>query len=193
MKKISVVTISYNNFEGLKKTVESVCKQTAFEQIEYVIIDGASTDGTRKYLEALPETIKWISEPDRGISHAFNKGIEKTTGEYILCLNSGDAFVDNNVIENVLKDMVNTSADIISYKVRVTDNLFIPSIDDEDKIRTRCEEPHQGTFVRRKVYEEIGGYSEEYKIRMDYHFFARCMKKGCSYKYIMDPWIQTSV
>lgn len=183
MKRISIITIAYNNLSGLKRTVESVCRQTAYDQVEYIVIDGASTDGTKDYLESLPDTINWISEPDRGISHAFNKGIERSHGEMILCLNSGDVFAGDDVVEKVIKDIDNTGADIVSYKVRVTDSIFIPSIDDEMKVWYGCEEPHQGTFVKRKVYEEIGGYSEEYRIRMDYHFFARCKNNKYSFKY----------
>ena len=183
MKKISIITITYNNLFGLKRTVESVYLQTAYDQIEYIIIDGASSDGSVEYLKSLPDSIIWISEPDRGISHAFNKGIERSSGEMILCLNSGDIFTDNNVVKEVIKDIENSDADIISYKVKVTDSVFIPSTDVEQKIWNACEEPHQGTFVKRRIYDEIGGYSEEYKIRMDYHFFARCKSKKYSFKY----------
>ena len=186
MKKISIITIAYNNLSGLKRTVESVYLQTAFDKIEYIIIDGASSDGTVEYLKSLPHSIIWISEPDRGISHAFNKGIERSSGEMILCLNSGDIFADNTVVEKVMNDMEDLEADIFSYKVKVTESVFIPSTDDEGKIWNGCEEPHQGTFVRRRVYDEIGGYSEEYKIRMDYHFFARCKKNNYSFKYYPD-------
>ncbi len=184
MKKISIITIANNNLSGLKKTVDSVCSQTAFDQLEYIIIDGDSTDGTKDYLNTLPNSISWTSESDRGISHAFNKGIKKSTGEMILCLNSGDVFSGADVIEKVIEDFKSFNVDIISYKVKVTDRVYIPSINEEEEIYIECEEPHQGTFVKRNVYEEIGGYSEEYKIRMDYHFFARCKKNKCTFKYV---------
>ena len=184
MVKISIITIAYNNYNGLKKTVDSVINQTAIDSIEYIIIDGASSDGTREYLEKLPDKVKWISEKDRGISHAFNKGLKLASGEMILCLNSGDCLIDKNVIESVLKDIDKKKVDILSYKVKVTNDTFIPATDDQRAIWEFCEEPHQGTFVSKRVYDLIGGYSEEYKIRMDHHFFARCKAKGFSFCFI---------
>lgn len=185
MSVLSVITISYNNLSGLKKTVESVISQSKFANIEYIIIDGGSLDGTKQYLSGLSnENIKWISESDRGISHAFNKGIELATGTAILCLNSGDTFDNTQVVENMLNDWDDKKVDILSYKVQVHSNCFIPASDNVIEIWNSCDMPHQGTLVAKWIYDEIGGYSEEYKIRMDYHFFARCSCKGYKFEYI---------
>ncbi len=181
---ISIITITYNNLVGLMKTVNSVLQQSQILNIEYIIIDGGSSDGTKEYLESLPQYVSWISEPDRGISHAFNKGIEKASGDMLLFLNSGDSFLDFDIIKNMLSDISNNPVDILSYKVQVSDKVFIPSTDNERKIWKRCIEPHQGTFIKKTVFNEIGGFSEEYRIRMDYHFFARCKAMGYSFTYI---------
>lgn len=182
---ISIVTINYNNLEGLKKTVESVLHQTAVNSIEYIVIDGFSTDGCQDYLQSLPNNVIWVSERDKGISDAFNKGLKKATGECVLFLNSGDVLINNNVIEIVIKDWAQKKVDILSYRVKVNDTTFIPSKSLSTKeIFDTCCEPHQGTFISSKVFNLIGGFSEEYKIRMDYHFFARCKESDFSFDYI---------
>ena len=90
--KISIITINYNNFEGLKKTIKSVINQT-WKDYEYIVIDGGSNDGSVEYLKSLDNTINfWVSEADNGVYHAMNKGINKANGEYLLFLNSGDHF-----------------------------------------------------------------------------------------------------
>ena len=106
---ISIITITYNNLVGLMKTVNSVLQQSQILNIEYIIIDGGSSDGTKEYLESLPQYVSWISEPDRGISHAFNKGIEKASGDMLLFLNSGDSFLDFDIIKNMLSDISNNN------------------------------------------------------------------------------------
>lgn len=181
---LSIITISYNNIEGLKRTVKSVLDQSKYDEIEYIIIDGGSKDGTYEYLSTLPQSVKWISEKDRGISHAFNKGINLATGETILCLNSGDSFINKNVIERVIKDWNNYNVDILSYRVIVSDGIYIPASSKQEYVYETCTEPHQGTFVKKDLYDKIGFYSEEYNIRMDFHFFARSRNVKASFKYI---------
>lgn len=153
--KISIITINYNNIVGLKKTVESVICQSSFKSIEYIIIDGGSTDGTVDFLKTLPHNIIWLSEKDRGISHAFNKGVQLCTGDAILCLNSGDFFVNTEVVSKVIADWEKCNVDILSYKVRVTDGKYIPNTNIPDKIYNTCIEPHQGTFVSKKSTRKL--------------------------------------
>ena len=97
MPKLSIITINLNNKDGLRKTIESVISQT-FEDFEYILIDGASTDGSVEVISQFETRLKyWISEPDNGIYHAMNKGIKKAKGDYCLFLNSGD-YLDNSTI-----------------------------------------------------------------------------------------------
>lgn len=182
---ISIVTINYNNLSGLKKTVSSVLQQTAIKDIEYIIVDGYSSDGCKDYLETLPTSVKWLYEKDRGISDAFNKGLSMVTGDCVLFLNSGDVFVDRGVIEYVIKEWQQRKVDILSFRVKVNDKTFIPSRTfSKESVWNFCCEPHQGTFVSLDVFKKIGGFSEEYKIRMDYHFFARCRTQAFTFDYI---------
>ncbi|TXE17125.1 glycosyltransferase [Psychroserpens burtonensis] len=96
---ISIITINYNNLQGLKSTMNSVFEQS-YKDVEYIIIDGSSTDGSKDFIESKKESLYyWVSEKDGGIYDAMNKGIEKATGDYFLFLNSGDWLVDNFVIE----------------------------------------------------------------------------------------------
>ena len=84
MPKLSIITINYNNLEGLKKTFESVFMQT-YQDFEYIVIDGGSTDGSKEYIAENTDKINhWVSEPDKGVYHAMNKGIVKASGEYLL-------------------------------------------------------------------------------------------------------------
>ncbi|PXY44078.1 glycosyltransferase family 2 protein [Flavobacterium hydrophilum] len=100
MLRLSIVTINYNNREGLKKTVESVINQT-YTEFEYIVIDGGSTDGSVEYLHNQNQNLNYWSEPDTGIYNAMNKGIVKATGEYLLFLNSGDALLNDEILKNI--------------------------------------------------------------------------------------------
>ena len=101
MKKVSVITVNYNNADGLKRTLESLFAQT-FTDYESIVIDGGSTDGSREIIENFADRITyWVSEPDGGIYHAMNKGIRQATGLYYNFMNSGDLFEDPTVLENI--------------------------------------------------------------------------------------------
>lgn len=100
--QLSIITINRNNAAGLRRTIESVVSQTAFNQIEYIVIDGASTDGSKEVIMEFADKLTyWISEPDTGIYNAMNKGIKVATGEYCQFLNSGDWLAENKVIEDM--------------------------------------------------------------------------------------------
>lgn len=99
--KLSVITITYNDVEGFRRTVESVESQT-WRGFEWIVIDGGSSDGTKVYLESLnPQPDYWVSEPDRGVYDAMNKGIAQAKGEYLLFMNGGDSFCNERVLEEV--------------------------------------------------------------------------------------------
>lgn len=185
--KISIITISYNNLEGLKKTVSSVIQQT-WQEFEYIVIDGGSTDGSKEYLESHNDIIEhWVSEPDNGIYNAMNKGINKATGEYLLFLNSGDYFHDVNILRDnhhflstydlICFDMVVLGEDLktITSKPDVLrfSDLYLGTI------------PHQATFINRKLFISVGNYDENLEIVSDWKFFILALFKfHCSYKKI---------
>ena len=115
MMKYSIITINYNNKDGLKKTIESVINQSC-KDFEYIIIDGGSTDGSVDVIRQYADRINyWISEPDKGVYNAMNKGVAQAHGEYLNFMNSGDCFSDNSVLENIAHSLC--SYDIVTGKV----------------------------------------------------------------------------
>lgn len=185
--KVSIITITYNNKNGLEKTIKSVIQQN-YSNIEYIVIDGKSVDGTLDVLNFYNKKISfWISEADKGISDAFNKGIKNAHGELLYFLNSGDSLVDFNCITKVVERWEKNKTDIITFKVKVDDGIFIPANkykDNSKLIWSLAELPHQGTFIKRNIFEHLGYYDLNYNIRMDYEFFARCVKNKCTFQYI---------
>src|ERR1700761_3218970 len=109
--RLSVITINYNNSAGLKRTIESIVSQD-FADFEYIVIDGASTDGSAEVIKQYESQISyWVSEPDSGIYDAMNKGVRQAKGEYLLMINSGDLLVNNKVLDTVFK--LNELKDIV--------------------------------------------------------------------------------
>ena len=120
---LSIITINLNNREGLRKTIESVVNQT-FQDFEFIVIDGASTDGSVEVIQDYPRINYWISEPDTGIYNAMNKGIAKATGEYCLFLNSGDTLFQINTLTGILQS--NPKGDIIFGNVHQRQHIRVP-------------------------------------------------------------------
>jgi len=183
MKKLSIITINRNNSDGLKRTIESVVCQT-FRDFEYIVIDGASTDGSVEVIKQYEDKITyWVSEPDSGIYNAMNKGIAKARGEYCLFLNSGDWLESNQTV-----------ASFIDYKP--SDDIIIGNINNiiDNKItlnRTASKEefgfehfyrggflPHQATFIKRQLFFEYGLYNENLYIASDFEFLVKVLLKG---------------
>ena len=109
--KVSIITITYNDLEGLKETYRSIHQQT-FRDFEWIVVDGGSTDGTKAFLEEHQEELAWwCSEKDKGVYNAQNKGTEHARGEYCIYMNSGDSFFADNVLERVFEQ--ETDADIV--------------------------------------------------------------------------------
>lgn len=221
--KLSIITINYNNAEGLRKTMESVMKQTYLD-FEYIIVDGASTDGSveviREYVEKAEsqelrvKSIIWTSEPDTGIYNAMNKGIEialgkrvvnafnrselvedknrgirKAKGEYTLMLNSGDYFVDECVLEQIMPELDGT--DIVqgnnieecSGKTYRNRGCGRSDIDFFDVMKGHFL--HQSSFCKRDLFERYGYFDESYKMSGDTKFFMNCLgKNDASFKYV---------
>ena len=187
MHKLSIITINYNNLEGLKRTVESVVNQT-WHEFEYIIIDGASNDGSAAYIESQSHHFDyWVSEKDSGIYNAMNKGIKVATGEYLLFLNSGDELIDIEALNKNhfhLEEMdliyfdINVISDTTSFIKKYPKFLSFTFLYD-DTIH------HQSTFIRKSLFNKIGYYDEKLKIVSDWKFFiVALIKENASYKYI---------
>ena len=186
--KISIVTINYNNPSGLKKTIESVVNQT-WKNFEYIIIDGGSTNGDVEIIQSYQDQINyWVSEPDKGVYNAMNKGIKKATGDFIIFMNSGDVFNDNNVLENTVplfnKDAYfiygnnykekENSKRLKTYSSKLTFSFFYTS-----------SLNHQATFIKRDVFTELFYYDENKKIVSDWELFVvGICKQNLLYQYI---------
>lgn len=185
---ITIVTINLNNKEGLKRTIESVVSQSFFDKIEYVIIDGGSTDGSVDVIKEYEGKLAyWCSEPDGGIFPAMNKSIEHCHGNYVLYLNSGDILNKNNVIERVYGELdkdivygneykVNNKRMLATYPDKLTEAFF-----------KRSALPHQSTFIRTELLKQRG-YSEQWRVLGDWSWLReRIMVDKVSYKHLKFP------
>lgn len=170
--KISIITIVYNDAKGLERTIKSVINQT-FTDYEYIIIDGGSTDETIKVIKKYENRItKWISEHDKGIYDAMNKGIKMANGEWISMMNAGDIFADNHVLMQVF------SLNIPSYKTFIYSDIFTLRKNGQRIYRTLSYDKgnliHQAIIYRRKLHEEHGYYIVTKRLIIsDYLFFIR--------------------
>ena len=188
MTKLSIITVNFNDKPGLQKTFDSVFNQT-FRDFEYIVIDGGSNDGSKELIEAKAEHIAYsVSEPDRGIYDAMNKGIGKARGEYLLFLNSGDYLCDGFVLEKVFAQELKHDiiyGDIIWDTDGVKTEYMFPDTLSFEFFARHNYLPHQGSFIRRSLFTSIGLYEEDYKIIADWVFFLLAIcKYNCSYKHI---------
>jgi glycosyltransferase involved in cell wall biosynthesis len=181
MPKCSIITINYNNKPGLEKTIRSVAEQT-FQDFEYIIIDGGSTDGSKQVMDAFRNKISYsVSEPDKGIYNAQNKGISVAKGDYLLFLNSGDFLVNNDVLKKVFS--TEHTEDILYGNMRI--NWGGGSISEGKMPQVISSEHmfndtlwHPVSFIRRSLFDKFGLYNENYKIVADYDFFFRAIIKN---------------
>jgi glycosyltransferase involved in cell wall biosynthesis len=174
--RLSVITINYNNKEGLEKTVLSVIQQT-YTNFEYIIIDGNSTDGSKLVIEKYANNIhKWVSERDKGIYDAMNKGIAKASGVYCLFINSGDVLTQNKVLAQMMDNVFNE--DIIYGDLKINrGNGQIQNGYSPNKIGLirlyRDTLWHPVSFIKKELFEKFGMYNLDYKIVADYEFFVK--------------------
>ncbi|MBQ3671875.1 MAG: glycosyltransferase [Treponema sp.] len=193
--RVTVITITYNCAQSISRTIDSVLAQD-YENLEYIVIDGKSTDGTWEKIVSEQERLRarfgerffMQSEKDEGISDAFNKGIKKAAGDIVVLLNAGDSFVSNDVARNAAEDFEREGKPgVLYYRVQIGKKSFMPASPDEssdEKIWESGQVPHQGAFVSTETYKKIGLYDTDFKIRMDFDFFARCRAGGVTHKYI---------
>lgn len=187
MLKITIVTVCYNAAETIEKTIESVISQD-YKDIEYLIIDGKSTDGTLDILSNYKEIsyIRIISEKDSGLYNAMNKGIKMATGEYILFLNSGDYFCDNKVLSDISQEL---KADIVYGNVirQKSDGNILERYPSKYRVMWLLLQgkmmSHQVMFTKTDIMR-IYGFDESFRITADYNFLVRAKKNGCSMHYV---------
>ncbi len=192
MLKITIITVCYNEKERLEKTIESVCCQT-YDNIEYLIIDGASTDGTiqmvQKYLKC--HNISFYSEKDYGLYNAMNRGIVRASGDYVYFMNAGDTFYNAKVLAQVVSYIGEDKGTIYYGKtckiyadgLRQIEDLTQSDMNLEETIADGCMPCHQSIFSPRKTLTNHY-FREHYKIRADFEWLLYSITRGCSYKAI---------
>ncbi|MEJ7820908.1 MAG: glycosyltransferase family 2 protein [Chitinophagaceae bacterium] len=182
--KVSVITVCYNSSATIETTIKSVLVQT-YSNREYIIVDGGSTDGTLDIIKKYP-LLKVVSESDRGVYDAMNKGIRLATGDVIGILNSDDIYQDNEVLSDVVTRFNSNSALDILYG-----DLVYVKKNDTNKVVRKWESksyfknffeygnvpPHPTLFVKKHVYKEVGFFNIRYKLAADYEFMLRVFKK----------------
>ena len=186
---LSMITINRNNAAGLEKTMQSVLSQTRTDY-EYVVVDGASTDGSVAVIERLApafgDRLKWISEPDKGIYNAMNKGIRMATGEYIQILNSGDSLVSPDVTDKMYAALEKEGHPSILYGNMLKDfpdghvhrdqgfageditllGMYIGTLN------------HSPAYIRRSLFDKYGLYDESLKIDSDWKWYLQAIVFG---------------
>lgn len=181
MQKVSIITMTYNDLSHLKQCVDSVLKQD-YENIEYIIVDGNSSDGTIEFLEELAgrlgDRLKWISEPDQGLYDALNKGIDMATGEIVGIMN--DCFASDDVITKMVRIMEREGTDGVHGNINyVSDGRVVRRWRmGQGSIRTGWQAGHPTLYVKKSVYETYGNYKIYLKIAADYEFMIRILKDG---------------
>ncbi len=186
---LSIITINRNNAVGLEKTIQSVWKQTRGD-FEYVVVDGASKDDSikiiRQFSERFGNRLKWVSEPDRGIYNAMNKGIGMASGDYVQFLNSGDCLVSDDVVERMHKALEDKQYPFILY------GNMLKDMPDGGIVRDKSFAGqditllgfyvgtlnHSPAFIRRSLFEKYGPYDDTLKIVSDWKWYLKAIVFG---------------
>lgn len=188
MKKLTIITINYNNKEGLEKTLESIDCQS-FKDFELIVVDGGSSDGSVEVIKKY-ETIvtHWVSEPDGGIYNAMNKGARMATSEYLTYVNSGDCLYDESVLSDIMEhldghcdivwgNVINVMPNGVRGRYYITHEISMMSL-------YRDVVNHAGAFIKR-LQQLKRPYNEELKICSDRQFFIESLiLDNCNYKKI---------
>lgn len=191
--KVSLITGSFNSVSTISDTIESISSQDYLD-IEYIIIDGNSKDGTVEVIKSHNQKItKWISEPDSGIYDAMNKGIAMATGEVIGILNSDDFYSNNQIISQVAKAFEDEKVDAVFGDLVFVDPMNLTKIVrkysskkwNPKKLAWGFMPAHPTFFVRRKYYESLGVFKTDYKISADYELLIRfLLVHKLNYRYL---------
>lgn len=188
--KISIITVSYNSAKTIEETLKSVKNQT-YSDIEYIVIDGASKDETISIIKNYQDIISyWVSEPDKGLYDAINKGISKATGDYIGIINSDDTFYETDTIEKIAKFLSKNSnldaitGDIVQHQNNKIIRKYSSSKWSPEKLKIGFMAPHPSIFIKTHLFSKYGSYKSGYKIAADYELIIRFfLKHNIIYKY----------
>ncbi|SCY86241.1 glycosyltransferase family 2 protein [Desulfoluna spongiiphila] len=178
----SIITASYNAEKSINRTLLSIRKQK-FKNFEHIIIDGDSTDQTLSIIRHYSDkyNLRYISEKDRGISDAMNKGIKLSKGQYIIFIHADDELADENTLNRVFSDISSTKSSVYAYSIlfkhktgmKIAHPICIPYW-----YKLRNTIPHQGAFVHRDTFYKFGFFDTSFSISMDYKFFYTILLSG---------------
>lgn len=191
--KISIITVCYNAEKTIEDTIKSVLDQT-YDDYEYIIVDGKSNDNTLNIINNYLNNnhIKLISEKDKGLYDAMNKGINNATGDIIATINSDDVLYDKNIFSTVINNY-DDKTDIIYGDILYCDNNLDKTIRNYisgDKNSDYWCPAHPSMYVRKNVFNKLGQYNIDYKICADYDFMVRCNKNNISFKYVKQYFVK---
>jgi glycosyltransferase involved in cell wall biosynthesis len=191
--KISLLTVSFNSASTIKDTIESIRSQD-YKNIEYIVVDGKSKDGTVEIIKSYDSFIsKWISEPDKGIYDAMNKAIQLATGDVVGILNSDDFYSTNTIISQVAEAFTDEIVDVVFGDLVFVDpnnlNKIVRKYSSAkwhpSKFARGFMPAHPTVFIRRKYYEQFGLFKIDYKIAADYELLIRFLHvQKLKYKYL---------
>ncbi|MBQ8222609.1 MAG: glycosyltransferase [Bacteroidales bacterium] len=183
---ITVITVCYNSIDTIEKTIMSVLSQT-YTNIEYIIVDGASTDGTVEVIKRYKDLLSaFVSEPDKGIYDAMNKAIAMSHGKWVNFINSGDTFVNNQVIENVFSKSYNDDVKVIYGDVVRTFSDQGTTVQRFDNLKggtIQYNLNHQSTFADGDTIRALK-FDLKYRLAADANFFNEVYKHGGNFQYV---------
>jgi glycosyltransferase len=198
--KISIITITYNSAKTLQRALDSVQSQT-YKDVEHILVDGASTDGTLAMIEAYAqkhENVRYLSEPDTGIYNAINKGIRMATGDVIGFLHSDDVFYSPDSLELVHQAFVVAHADVTYADLQYCSGdkvirRWLSNAFDPESLKYGWMPPHPTMYCRKEVYQRVGEYDESLRISADYDMVLRIFNAGYRLYYIPEVLVNMQV
>lgn len=194
--KITVITVCYNSANTIEKTIQSVLSQN-YSNLEYIIVDGGSVDGTLDIIEKYKKEISlYISEPDHGIYDAMNKGLKRATGDVFALLNSDDYYAEN-VLQNVNKYFETSNADLVSGNIYLCENGISRKVvfdkSNREKMFFEVIYPHPALFAKRQLYMKYGGFDTSYRIAADTDWVMKVCLNGAKVLCVEDYFTYFSV
>ena len=183
--KVSIITICYNAVDHIDETLRSVVMQD-HKDIEHIVIDGGSTDGTQVKIERYREVIAhFTSEKDKGVYDAMNKGLRAATGEVIAFVNGGDMIAHRSCVSEMVAEFSKGDADAIygdaymvdPHDIKKVKRFWKGGVYDREKFRSGWMPPHLGTYIRKEVYDRFGHFRDDLKVSADYELMFRFMYK----------------
>jgi len=197
--KISIITIVYNNAQCIESCIESVLSQT-YENIEHIIIDGGSNDGTQDIIKPyLPQLGYYLSEKDKGLYNALNKGIKAATGDVIGILHSDDLFYETTSVEKIANAFISSNADLLYANGKYVERDNINNVKRIYKAKPYRKRYlnfgwiplHTTIYVKKEVFQKYDLYDESYMIASDYDISLRWFKEIKIKKFFLNEWVVT--